>query len=205
VTRDSDERVTLWSNQAPAPSPPLAPNDALKPSAAALQWPQLAASSAGALPAVRFDGSDDHLLLAISVSNARTLFWVVVEDWRAGGGNANRYLLGGPSGSEQSFRGGWASLWDSSGASPYITAGTTRFDGVGVNGTTTNRPWAFKVISLTTTGDVGFDRLMRHGGQGAPWWGDLSEVIVFDRALSLSEVQQVEAYLGGRYGIAVQP
>jgi hypothetical protein len=203
VTRDAGERVSGWTNQAPPPAPPLGPNDVLPASALAL--PQLTASSTGGLPALRFDGGDDHLLLARSVSNARTVFWVVFEDWRAGGANANRYLLGGPSGSTLEFCGGWSSLWLSGTASASVTGGSTRFDGAGVNGSATPRPWTPTVISLVTTGDVGFDRLMRHAGHGQPWWGELAEIVVYDRALTAAEVQQVETYLGGRYGITVQP
>ena len=44
------------------------------------------------------------------------------------------------------------------------------------------------------------------GNYGHEWWhGDIAEILVYDRALSGSEREQVWDYLAARYGLADQP
>jgi hypothetical protein len=81
----------------------------------------------------------------------------------------------------------------------------TRLDGVPVNGVTTDRPTDLSVISLVTTGSVRADAFSRDRANGRSWWGDLAELVIYDRALSAAEVRSVEEYLAGRYGIELAP
>ena len=57
------------------------------------------------------------------------------------------------------------------------------------------------VISVVTTGNTSADRFSSDRVYGRYWWGDLAELVVYDRALSAAEVRQVEDYLNGRYRI----
>jgi hypothetical protein len=81
-----------------------------------------------------------------------------------------------------------------------VRNGQTFLNGLPVNGTTTNRPRQISVISLVTTGDTSADRFgTAPGGSYAPWWGDLAELIVYDRPLTTDERAAVEGYLRTRY------
>jgi hypothetical protein len=90
-------------------------------------------------------------------------------------------------------------IWSGS-ASASVTGGQTFLNGVAVNGQTTPRPQSMSVISLVATGNVTSDNFGSYRGAQNFWWGDLAEMIIYDRALSTSERQQVEAYLKAKYG-----
>jgi hypothetical protein len=82
----------------------------------------------------------------------------------------------------------------------------TRLNGVPINGVETNRPTDLSVISLVTAGNVTADAFSRDRGVNArSWWGDLAELVIYERDLSIEEVRSVEAYLAGRYGISLVP
>jgi hypothetical protein len=68
-----------------------------------------------------------------------------------------------------------------------------------VNGTTTIRPRTVSVLSVTTTGDTIANSLGTLRGTDQFWWGDIAEVVIYDRALTTTERQQVEAYLKAKY------
>jgi hypothetical protein len=54
------------------------------------------------------------------------------------------------------------------------------------------------VVSLVTTANVAANRFGA-AMSATPWWGDLAELIVYDRALTEDEVRAVEDYLNARY------
>ena len=78
-----------------------------------------------------------------------------------------------------------------------VKDGQTWVNGAMINGTTTPRPKEMSVISLITTGNVNADRFGT--SVVSPWWGDLAELIIYDRPLSASERQSVEDYLVRKY------
>ena len=61
------------------------------------------------------------------------------------------------------------------------------------------------MLSLVTTGPVTADAFSRDRTSGRSWWGDLGELVIYDRALSDSEVRSVEQYLAGRHGLTLAP
>jgi hypothetical protein len=73
-------------------------------------------------------------------------------------------------------------------------------NGVPVNGTTALRPTTMSVVSLTTTGDTAASLFGTQTGTSQFWWGDLAEMIIYNRPLDTTERQQVEAYLKTKYG-----
>ncbi len=84
--------------------------------------------------------------------------------------------------------------WQSGLAHANVLGGQTYLDGTLINGTTTALASGFNLVSLVTTGNVSAgtlcgDRTFRSGGQ------KIAEVILYNRALSASERQNVETYL----------
>ena len=157
--------------------------------------------------------SNQHLSWSKPLTGIRTVFWVLGS--QAGGGlllsfdrdtSTRHFFRAGGGVNESDYlditRSNpiWSSLW------PYgpVNNGQTRLNGVTVDGHTTGLSGGYDIISLRTTGDAsassfGNDR-QRHyrdatGGQR------LAEVIIYEEALSDSEILSVEAYLHAKWGI----
>jgi len=99
-------------------------------------------------------------------------------------------------------------LWNSANGwtSTNIRNGTTRVNGAAVDGTSYNMPTAsnegFNLVTVLTTGNVranGFnrDRTFHSGDQYQ------AEVIIYDVALTNSEVLKVEGYLNTKWGLGI--
>lgn len=143
------------------------------------------------LPAVRFDGVDDRLDF-FEVKQAQTVFMVVREDEEAS--DAYRPFLGHVSAATFS-RGGDGLMLYSGGA-------TARLDGVPVNPLTT-RPPAHRVLATfsfpqaTPVDSLANDRQL----DDRVWWGDVMEVAIYDRTLSPTERDAVEAHLMSKWAL----
>jgi hypothetical protein len=164
--------------------------------------PSLVPNVANGLPVLRFDGTNDVLNFTTRLTGIRTVFWVISESssasvasWRPLLGDATVFdFLGG--------FGAPGKIWDPTFAHANVRTGQTYLNGQPVSGTTTDRPRTLSLISLVTAGPVtagnfAIDRNI--AGRG--WWGDLVELIVYDRALSDAERKVVESYLNGRYNL----
>jgi hypothetical protein len=57
--------------------------------------------------------------------------------------------------------------------------------------------------TASTAGTLQFAVFARSDGTGLPFNGDIAEVLVYNRALSIAERQSIEAYLGSKWGITV--
>ena len=124
---------------------------------------------------------------SLDLTTIRTAFWVM---------QGRNHLL--TSSSAYDFhRGGEeeiSSPWSQNFASPSVTGGQTYLNGTLINGSTAALSTSFNLVSLVTTGNVGAnslcgDRVYRSGGQ------KIAEVILYNRALSATERQNVETYL----------
>jgi hypothetical protein len=184
---------SLWKDQAGG-------NDLFQ--ATTTSRPSLAYDTGSRMPLLRFDGAGDNLFFTQRLGGIRTVFWVIRR--AAAMTPGYRFLLGDATGydfcSDATTR-----LWTTSYTHPAILNGQTRLNGAAVNGTTTDRPAALSVLSLVTTANVAADAVSRDRSYGRSWWGDLAELVIYERALSATEVAAVEAYLAGRYGIGLQP
>jgi hypothetical protein len=186
--------VTPWRDQG------AASNDLLQ--ANALSQPVVTFDSTSRMPVLSFDGVDDSLLFRSRLASIRTVFWVVRRSPAATPNS--RYLLGDAINYDFSSD-GTTKIWTTSYTNASILNGQTRLNGGLVNGTTTDRPTSLSVISLVTTGPVVADAFGRDRVYGNRWWGDLGELVIYDRALSTAEVRSVEEFLAGRYGITLAP
>ncbi len=90
-------------------------------------------------------------------------------------------------------------IW-STAAEANVRNGQTWVNGLPMNGTTTPRPRTLSVISLVTTGDMSATKF-GEAYQSQPWWGDLAELIVYERELTALERKTVEDHLLAKYGV----
>ena len=148
------------------------------------------------LPALRFDGVDDTVELTSRVSTIRTVFWVVRES--PGAGDGVRSLLGdSPYNYFQGGSGDPGPIWATN-VNGNVGSGQTWLNGAPVDGKQALRPREMSVVSLVTTANVAANRFGA-ARNATPWWGDLAELIIYDRALTEDEVTAVEDYLNARY------
>ena len=154
------------------------------------------------LPVLRFDGSTDWLAFTTRITNARSVFWVIRED--SATTNSSRHLLGDTATGTPPWSSGPArQIWAPIATHLNVRSGDTRLNGALVNGTTTNRPTSMALISVVTAGDVPAAHFA--GTASARWWGDLAELVIYDRQLGDEERRAVEAYLARKYGLYEPP
>jgi hypothetical protein len=166
--------------------------------------PAAAYDATSRMPIVRFDGIDDELLFTNRLTGIRTVFWVIRRSSATTPPPGYRFLLGDAN-SYDFCSDGTTKLWTAGYTNAVILNGQTRLNGTPVDGKVTDRPLGLSVISLVTTGNASADAFSRDRTYGRSWWGDLAELVIFERALLPSEVQAVEAYLAERYGIVLAP
>tara|TARA_Y100000590_G_scaffold470727_1_gene668798 strand:- start:836 stop:10723 length:9888 start_codon:yes stop_codon:yes gene_type:complete len=166
--------------------------------------PKFKTSGFNGLQSAYFDGSQNEFLDFGSMTDIRTVFWVIQEDTSNLGDTA--FLLGDPSGATQHFsRASTGGNIFGGSASANVTGGTLKHDQVTITGTTTTMPSSPAVLSLVTTGNTtassfSRDRISCCGGR--TWGGHLAELIIFNRALTAGEVTDVENYLMVKWGIS---
>lgn len=194
VTTDGSGNVQSWTDRSDAH------NDLTQATASAR--PQLVPDGSNGWPVLRFDGNSDQIDFTTRLTNVRSVFWVVRESSAA---TQNfRPLLGDTSASDFLGDQGTAtvagSLWHPSVSSVNVRAGQTWVNGAPVDGTVYPRPRTTSVVSLITTGPVSAANFGKDPSAGTRfWWGDLAELIVYERPLSSSERQAVEDYLVEKY------
>jgi hypothetical protein len=165
-------------------------------------------------PAVRFDGTDDYLNLAgtvISGSQARTVFFVARPNVA---GNKGIVDLGNGATAGAGFMispelgvriSGANRMWTPAAPTTTASMGTVQLNGT----STTNISLRVDGVTRTATSTVTSNVLTAGSGTVGTWSatpvgannfnGDIAEVIVYSRALSLSEQQTVEQYLNNKY------
>jgi PKD repeat protein len=188
VVLDADQKVLEWQDQSGQERHAENINPARRPS-----YP---AQTIGPYPSVFFDGVDDFLSFS-EITTVRTVFWILKEDQSAT--NNSRAILGHNT-AFNFHRGTTGSFWASSFASPAVVNGITRMNQVQINGSTVLVPDDFIIISLVTTGNVSASNFAADREIIArAWKGDLLELIIYDVALSDSDVMGIENYLRNRY------
>jgi hypothetical protein len=166
------------------------------------------------LPIVRGDESDDSLVLPdfLTGFTAGTLFWVAkVGADPPGGDNSAPALFFGSHGSDEH--------WPWTDGNIYYGFGSTVRHTVGDLATSLAdafRVWAnisaasdwrvylngsLEFSTITNTVGFGTTPTMFRAGTGARFRGDVAEILVYSRALSDTERQQVEDYLMDKYGL----
>ena len=82
-----------------------------------------------------------------------------------------------------------------------VKNGATRMNGTSLSGHT-NYPNNLSIITLKTLGNVSADRFGQDRGfNGRQWIGKLGELLIYNSALSDSEISKVEGYLAHKWGL----
>lgn len=204
VVRANADRVALWPDQSGTH------NDAVQ-YAAAYKQPQWIANAVNGRPALRFDGAYDGLQFPDSVKtgvNATELF-VVLKSTEEQGAYRKPFTFGGYYGLHYPAVGGV--LWDDTGSSgnhvmsdPALPLDQWRvYNSSAAAGEFTARLDG-SVIYQAFTNSVGFRTSGFYVGQGHDGYnflGDIAELILYDRVLSVQERETVTRYLGLKHGL----
>ena len=157
--------------------------------------PSVVSNAQNGLPLMRYTGTNGQYHSFNRVNDIRTVFWVVKYNSGAW------WLLGDTS--THHFHGNGAN--NILGPNHYH-AGISSSNMFYVNGSATSKtgawPSAISIMSLVTTADVqanNFSNDRNIGGRYAN--GDLAELIIYNKAFVLEEVQMVEGYLAHKWGL----
>ena len=189
ITTDANGNVSHWDDQSNS-------NNDMSQGAEPLR-PTFVADGINGRPSLRYDGTDDVLWFTSRISNIRTVFWVLREAPEAT--EDYHFVLGDSVYAD--FHGGRNSIWGSSNSSVAVRNGLTWLNGELINGTTTERPTVASVLSVITQGSVRANNLSKDRSGARYWWGDVGEVIIYDRPLTDDERQSVEDYLVAKFQI----
>jgi methionine-rich copper-binding protein CopC len=151
-----------------------------------------------ARPVVRFPVGNGASFSFPRMTNIRTVFWVMKQQ----NPGDLRFLLGDTT--AYHFHRGIdspATIWHPVHTSSNIKNGTTSLNGLAVNGTTTPLPGGWNLLSVTTTDAVTASTVSSDRTFNRSWEGDIAEVLVYNRALSAVEIEQVGSYLTVKYGM----
>ena len=180
-----------------------AANNAVRQSGSSAGYPMYVASGINGQPVVRFNsanGNTGDYFRFNRISTIRSVFWVI----KGTQANGTHFLLGDDN-SYQFHRGNGGNagkLWDATYAADNIKNGTTKLMGGSINGTTTSLPsGSFQLVSLVTTGSVQANQICQDRSYNGSWQGDIAEILIYNRALSGPEENQVGYYLGTKYGL----
>lgn len=172
--------------------------------------PTLIPGAIGNFPALRFDGTDDTMGVALPTSGAITAF-AVFANQRATIGAASREAVLAATADTAATATGFALLAASGGnrtlaAAPTGGAPATLRRNGGTALSLTQGQFVIATYSGSVSNTAGSGIRLRLGallnGTGAGQ-NDIAEVILYNRALSAAEIDQVERYLSLKFGIAV--
>ncbi len=145
----------------------------------------------------------------------RTMFFVEYRDPAAFGGHHQRFTVGytewGVRYNAETHPGHHSTdfIWGKSYAGASVRQGSTYLNGALVDGTTTNMPRTPYVLSTILAYPIRLcyiaeDRYYRLPGSqdGRSWFGDIAEILLYDRVLPDAQRYAVEEYLLKKYGIS---
>jgi autotransporter-associated beta strand protein len=198
ITGTSDgSQLDTWTDTSGAA------NNAVRQSGSSSGYPKYVASGINGQPVVRFNSASPNAgdyFQFDRISTIRTVFWVMKEN----AGLADSHFLLGDSNNYDFHRAFTPNgpLWDATYSSANIRNGTTKLMGNTVDGTTTSLPsGSFKLVSLVTNGNVSANQICQDRAAHGSWQGDIAEILIYDRALTGDEENQVGYYLGNKYGL----
>jgi len=151
-------------------------------------------------PVVRFDGTNDYLLMNTRLTTIRTAIFVV--NW-SGAYNPYTPLIGDGTNYEWVSDGSTEKLFSPTYSHSYIQNGQVYVDGINTPPLDAVRPSSHSIITVETVGNLTGDRITKDRNiSGRVWRGDYAEVIIYNRVLTDSERSDVENYLKNKWGIS---
>ena len=166
--------------------------------------PILVTNAANGHGVMRYSGADSDYHEWTDLSDIRTIFWVARAQHDSAGfmlGDDDKYFF------HTSAANSSSTLWHSSqGPAAALRGGTTRLSGTEIDGTATTLTSSLRtlsLLSLRTSANVEASRFSNDRNIGGRnWKGDLGELIIFNTALTDSEIQKIEGYLAHKWGLA---
>lgn len=152
------------------------------------------------LPALSFNGVNQRLLFSTAISDVQTVFFV--KRW-AGLTGAYRAVLGHSTLFELISAGTGQFLADSGFSSPNFINGSVYINGgPATPPVSTQKPTDWSLVSLVMTGPTNADHLASDRFIGGRYfWGDIAELLIYNRTLSTLEREKVESYLSKKYDL----
>ena len=179
-------------------------NNATRGNSSTAGYPQYKLNQLNGKPVVRFSTDGKSWFNFNNMTDIRTVFWVLKEtDTKLGYHADLSFLLGDDDKCDFHRNGPWDfELWDSRDANANILNGTTKLMGDVVNGAKTPLGTGYRLVSVVTAGNVEASRISDDRGLlGRSWTGDIAEIIIYNRALTTTEENQVGYYLKQKYDI----
>lgn len=159
-----------------------------------------------------FDGVDDYLSFTTRLTNIRTVFFVIKHNGinvpyaPILGDNVAYDFLGDDIGNN---------IFTATYTNPNILNGNIKINKIAIASVTNAvRPSNYSIISLTTSGNVSASQITRdRSNTNRVWGGEYSEVIIYNRPFSGTEIDSIENYLINKYSptlelgsdISIQP
>ena len=178
-----------------------AANHALRQNGSSTGYPKYIASGINRMPVVRFNssGATGDGFKFPRISNIKTVFWVIKENADL---NAEHFLLGDDSTYQFHRSSANGPLWSETYTSPNIKNGITKLMGNVVDGTKQPLPAeSFQLVSLVTAGDVQANQICQDRTSHGSWQGDIAEILIYNRAVTGVEEDQIGSYLAAKYAL----
>lgn len=162
------------------------------------QRPRLVRQAIGAKPVVRFDGANDYLGFS-ELRQIRSVFWIGREDPEAP--DSERPLLGHLS--SCTFQRGQLRRIYRESAYAVSGGGRTWVNGQMVAPSLTRVPQTLALVTTVSPVDLQANLLSGDRLLGQRWWwGDVAELLIFNRSVTEVERVSLELYLSRKWGIA---
>ena len=187
-------QLDIWTDSSGAA------NHAFRQSGSSAGYPMYVTNVLNGQPVVRFNSGSttgDYFKFT-RISTIRTVFWVLKEN---AGLSDNHFLLGDDSSYDFHRGDPNGSLW-AGWLGGNVANGTTKLMGNAIDGTSTSLPSdSFQLVSLVTAGNVQANQICQDRTAHGSWQGDIAEILIYNRALTADEENQVGHYLATKYGL----
>ncbi|MDG0965255.1 MAG: hypothetical protein P8O23_09315, partial [Opitutales bacterium] len=163
--------------------------------------PTLLNNEQNSMPVMSYAGTNSESHTFDLIDDIRTVFWVVSEDSSVPNSDF-RPLLGDTANEPDWHTNSDGNIWGGTWGDANVFNGYTRLNGTIIDGKSTAKPNNMSIISLRTLGDVQSDSFSNDRNIASrSWHGKLAELLIYNEALSDSEIEKVEGYLAHKWGI----
>ena len=180
---------STWTDKSPAD------NDATK-----VGSPSVATNAQNGLSVMSYSGATSESHAFTTITDIRTVFWVVSEDSSVSGSGL-RYLLGDtvePDWHTQGDGNIWGHQWGES----KVYNGYTRLNGVPIDGRVTAKPTSLSILTIRTTSNARATSFSNdRNSANRSWKGKLGELLIFNSPLDDDQMQRMEGYLAQKWGL----